>query len=386
MKTKIAILGSTGSIGKNLIEIVQKKKTFFKVDLLTAKTNYNTLIEQAEKLNVKNIILTDYNSFMLAKKKIKKKINIYNNFKSFNKIFKSKVDYSLCAISGLEGLLPLLNIIKYSKSIAIANKESIISGWNLISKDLKKFKTSFIPIDSEHFSIFFGIKDLNTNLIQKVYLTASGGPFLHLPLNKFKDISIKDALRHPNWIMGKKISIDSSTMMNKVFEVIEAKKIFNISYNKIKIIIHPKSYLHAIVKFKNGMIKLIAHDTTMKIPIANSLPAYNFTNEFSKDVDLEKLNNLKLNTPDLNKFPLIRIINNLPNNDTLFDTILVSLNDELVKMFLERKIKYRDISLLFLKLIKSKDLIKYKNISTYNISDITNLDKYVRIKVRSLVV
>ena len=292
----------------------------------------------------------------------------------------------MCAISGLEGLLPLLNIIKYSKSIAIANKESIISGWNLISKDLKKFKTSFIPIDSEHFSIFFGIKDLNTELIEKVYLTASGGPFLHLPLNKFKDISIKDALRHPNWIMGKKISIDSSTMMNKVFEVIEAKKIFNISYNKIKIIIHPKSYLHAIVKFKNGMIKLIAHDTTMKIPIANSLPAYNFTKEFSKDVDLDKLNNLNLNTPDLNKFPLIRIINNLPNNDTLFDTILVSLNDELVKMFLERKIKYRDISLLFLKLIKSKDLIKYKNMSTYNISDITNLDKYVRIKVRSLVV
>ena len=384
MTTKIAILGSTGSIGKNLIKIIQKEKNKFEVKLLTARKNYQTLIKQAEKLKVKNVILTDYNSFLLAKKKNKTKIKIYNDFVSLNKILKNKIDYSMCAISGLDGLLPLLNIIKFSKCIAIANKESIICGWRLILKELKKYNTSFVPVDSEHYSIFFGIKNYNNKLIDQVYLTASGGPFLNLPVNKFHKISIKDALKHPNWNMGKKISIDSATMMNKVFEVVEAKKIFNIPYKKIKIIIHPKSYLHAIIKFKNGMIKLIAHDTTMKIPIANSLPFYNFKQKFTNNLDIEKLNNLNLKTPSPNQFPIIKIIDNLPEKDTLFDTILVSLNDELVKMFLEKKIKFIDISSLFLKLIKSKEFIKYKKISEQNFSDIVKLDKYVRLKVRAL--
>ena len=384
MTTKIAILGSTGSIGKNLIKIIQKEKNKFEVKLLTARKNYQTLIKQAEKLKVKNVILTDYNSFLLAKKKNKTKIKIYNDFGSLNKILKNKIDYSMCAISGLDGLLPLLNIIKFSKCIAIANKESIICGWRLILKELKKYNTTFVPVDSEHYSIFFGIKNYNNKLIDQVYLTASGGPFLNLPVNKFHKISIKDALKHPNWNMGKKISIDSATMMNKVFEVVEAKKILNIPYKKIKIIIHPKSYLHAIIKFKNGMIKLIAHDTTMKIPIANSLPFYNFKQKFTNNLDIEKLNNLNLKTPSPNQFPIIKIIDNLPEKDTLFDTILVSLNDELVKMFLEKKIKYIDISSLFLKLIKSKEFIKYKKISEQNFSDIVKLDKYVRLKVRAL--
>ena len=384
MTTKIAILGSTGSIGKNLIKIIQKEKNKFEVKLLTARKNYQTLIKQAEKLKVKNVILTDYNSFLLAKKKNKTKIKIHNDFGSLNKILKNKIDYSMCAISGLDGLLPLLNIIKFSKCIAIANKESIICGWRLILKELKKYNTTFVPVDSEHYSIFFGIKNYNNKLIDQVYLTASGGPFLNLPVNKFHKISIKDALKHPNWNMGKKISIDSATMMNKVFEVVEAKKIFNIPYKKIKIIIHPKSYLHAIIKFKNGMIKLIAHDTTMKIPIANSLPFYNFKQKFTNNLDIEKLNNLNLKTPSPNQFPIIKIIDNLPEKDTLFDTILVSLNDELVKMFLEKKIKYIDISSLFLKLVKSKEFIKYKKISEQNFSDIVKLDKYVRLKVRAL--
>ena len=384
MTTKIAILGSTGSIGKNLIKIIQKEKNKFEVKLLTARKNYQTLIKQAEKLKVKNVILTDYNSFLLAKKKNKTKIKIYNDFGSLNKILKNKIDYSMCAISGLDGLLPLLNIIKFSKCIAIANKESIICGWRLILKELKKYNTTFVPVDSEHYSIFFGIKNYNNKLIDQVYLTASGGPFLNLPVNKFHKISIKDALKHPNWNMGKKISIDSATMMNKVFEVVEAKKIFNIPYKKIKIIIHPKSYLHAIIKFKNGMIKLIAHDTTMKIPIANSLPFYNFKQKFTNNLDIEKLNNLNLKTPSPSQFPIIKIIDNLPEKDTLFDTILVSLNDELVKMFLEKKIKYIDISSLFLKLVKSKEFIKYKKISEQNFSDIVKLDKYVRLKVRAL--
>ena len=293
MKNKIAILGSTGSIGKTLIKILKKDMKNFEIVLLTANKNYTELIKQAKVLNVKNLIITNKNSFIkLKKNNISKTVNIYNNFQSYNKIFKKKIDYTMCAISGLEGLSPTVNIVKYTKSIAVANKESIICGWNILNAELKKNKTKFIPVDSEHFSINYALKNnLNFN-VNCIYLTASGGPLHKVPLSKFKKIKISDVLKHPNWKMGKKISIDSATLMNKVFEVIEAKKIFNIPYKKLKILIHPKSYVHALLKFNDGMIKIIAHDTDMKIPIYNSLL---FKKKFilkTKELDIKKLNNL----------------------------------------------------------------------------------------------
>ena len=270
---KIIIFGSTGSIGTSLLNIIKKNKKDFTIELLTANKNYKKLIKQAKYFNVKNLIITDQNSFLKAIKIISNKnINIYKNFASFNKIFKNKkVDYTMSAITGLQGLKPTLDIIKFTKVIAIANKESIICGWNLIKKDLKKYKTKFIPVDSEHFSIWSLIKNDKYTNFEKIYLTASGGPFRNLPLNKFGSITPYKALKHPNWSMGKKISIDSATMMNKVFEVIEAKKIFDFKYNQLEILIHPQSYLHAIVKFNNGLTKLLVHDTSMIIPIFNSL-------------------------------------------------------------------------------------------------------------------
>ena len=167
-------------------------------------------------------------------------INIYNNFNSLNKIFKNKVDYVMSSIVGIQGLEPTIKLIKFTKLIAIANKESIICGWNLINQELKKNRTMFIPVDSEHFSLWFGLKNLNIKNVQKFILTASGGPFYKTPVNNFKNVKISKALNHPNWKMGKKISIDSATMINKIYEVIEAKNIFNISYEKINILIHPK--------------------------------------------------------------------------------------------------------------------------------------------------
>jgi 1-deoxy-D-xylulose-5-phosphate reductoisomerase len=177
----------------------------------------------------------------------------------------------MSSISGIQGLKPTIEIIKYTNKIAIANKEAIICGWDLIKKDLNKYKTEFIPVDSEHFSIWYALKSIDKNLIDQIFLTASGGPFLQKTSQKLKKVNIKQAINHPNWKMGRKISIDSATMINKVFEIIEAKKIFEISYNKLSIIIHPKSYVHAIIKLKNGLTKIIVHDTSMKIPIFNSL-------------------------------------------------------------------------------------------------------------------
>ena len=228
MKKKLAILGSTGSIGKTLIKIIKKDKKNFDIILLTADRNYVELLKQAETLNVKNLIITNEQSYEKLKKQKLNNINIFNNYNSFNKIFKKKLDYVMSSISGIHGLEPTVKIIKHTKKIAIANKESIICGWSLINKELKRNNTNFIPVDSEHFSLWFGLQNLNTENIEKMFLTASGGPFQNLPLKKFKNIKISQALKHPNWKMGKKISIDSATMINKIYEVIEAKNIFNI--------------------------------------------------------------------------------------------------------------------------------------------------------------
>ena len=386
MKKKIAILGSTGSIGKSLISILKKDKANVEIFLLTANKNINELLKQIKIFKVKNIIVTDYNKFTQLKKILyKKKINIFNNFKSINKIFKKKkINYTMSAISGLDGLDPTLKMIQFTKKIAIANKESIICGWPLIKEELLKCKTKLIPVDSEHYSIYSLIGGLKNNDIEKVYITASGGPFNKFPINKFKSISLKSALKHPNWKMGKKITIDSATMMNKVFEIIEAKKIFDLNYKDLKILVHPKSYVHALIKFNNGLTKILLHDTNMSIPIFNSLYEGEKKKIKTKKLDLSLINNLNFKNVDLRKFPVVKILKKMPANDSLFETIIVSANDTLVNMLLNKKIKYIDISKVLLNFIKNKEFLKYKRIKPKTIDDINKLSQYVSLKISSL--
>ncbi len=385
---KIVILGSTGSIGKTLLKILQENKKFFKIELLTARRNHNELLKQAKKFNVKNVILTDPKIFTLHKNKFERnKIRIFNNYLNINKILTTKVDYVMSSIVGIDGLLPTTSLIKHTKNIAIANKESIICGWNLIKKLLKNHKTNFMPVDSEHFSIWHALnKKLKTNDVKKIYLTASGGPLLNVNLDKFNKINIKQVLKHPNWKMGKKISVDSSTMMNKVFEIIEAKKIFNASYKKLEILIHPDSYIHAIVEFKNKMISIIGHNTTMEIPIYNTLYEKNNLNKNNYQLDLKKLNNLSLTKVDLKKFPLVKILNELPEKDSLFETVLVAANDELVNLYLEKKIKYNDISSKLKKIIKINEVKLMKNKYPKTISDILKVNSFVRSLVQNMII
>ena len=383
---KIVILGSTGSIGVSLINIIKKDKQKFKIELLTANKNYKKLIKQIKFFNVKNVIITDKKSYLISKEILKNKnINIYNDFNSLSKILKNKnIDYTMSAISGFDGLEPTLNIIKLTKVIAIANKESIICGWDLIKKQLNKFKTKFMPIDSEHFSIYALIDDIKSNNIEKVYITASGGPFRKYPLKFFKNITLKKALNHPNWSMGQKISIDSATMMNKVFEVIEAKKIFNLKYNQLEILVHPQSYLHAMVKFKNGLTKLLIHDTNMTIPIFNSLYPKFENKIISNKLDIKKLNTLDLQEISQKRFPVISIIKNLKDTDSLFETVIVVANDCLVNLFIKKKIKFIDISNNLLKILNKKEFIKYKLIKPKNIGEINKLSNYVSLKINSM--
>jgi len=283
----------------------------------------------------------------------------------------------MSSISGIQGLKPTMEIIRYTKRIAIANKEAIICGWDLIEKRLNKHKTEFIPVDSEHFSIWYALKNIEKNLIEKIYLTASGGPFLDKTLKKFKRVNIKQVINHPNWKMGKKISTDSATMINKVFEIIEAKKIFNISYNKLAIVIHPKSYVHAIIKFKNGLTKIIVHDTNMKIPILNSLYSSNKIIN-SKKLDFKILNNLDFRDVNSKKFPLIKVLKMLPSNSSLFETILVSINDKFVELFLRNKIKFTDISKKMNKMLNLESFRKYKKIKPKNIDEIMKVNTKIK--------
>ena len=388
MKKKIALLGSTGSIGKSFLNILKKDANNCEILLLSVNSNIKELLKQLKIFTVKNIIVTNKKSYLEIKKKLKnKKINIYNNYDLLNKIFKKqKADYILNAISGLEGLNPTLKTIKFTKNIAIANKESIICGWTLIQKELKKFKVKFIPVDSEHFSIWSLIDNAKNTDVEKVFITASGGPFNRFPLNKFKEITIKKALKHPNWKMGKKISIDSATLMNKVFEIIEAKKIFNYKYSQLKILIHPNSYVHAIVKFNNGLIKMLMHDTNMRIPIFNSFYR-NYEKKIStKNIDFDILNNLNFSNVDLIKFPVVNILKKMPNKDSLFETVLVSANDKLVNLFLNKKITFNQISTLLFKIIKMKEFSKFKKLKAKNIDEIIKLNDYVSLKIENLTI
>tara|TARA_Y100000389_G_scaffold196088_1_gene228438 strand:- start:70 stop:1236 length:1167 start_codon:yes stop_codon:yes gene_type:complete len=386
MKKKIAILGSTGSIGKTLVEIIKKDKKNFDVKLLTAHKNYKKLLKQAKLLNVKNLIITDKKIFnFLKKKKITKKIKIYNDFKNLKKILSNKkLDYVMSSISGLSGLEPTLKIISKTKTIAIANKESIICGWNLIKNEIQKNKTNFIPVDSEHFSIWSLINKDENKIIDRIFITASGGPFLKWPIKKIKNVSPKKALKHPNWSMGKKISIDSATMMNKVFEVIETQRIFNLPKSKIDILIHETSYVHAIVQFKNGLRKILAHDTNMKIPIFNTLYNKEKKSLKSKNLDIKNLNNLNLNWIDKKRFPLTKILNEIPDYNTLYETVLITINDNLVHKFLNNKINFAKLIFLINKFSKIKDFRKFKKIKPKNIKEIYNLRDYVSLKMQSL--
>ena len=382
MKIKIAILGSTGSIGKTTFNIIRRNKKKFNVILLTTNKNINLVIKQARILKVKNVIISNKTYYLKAKKKNNKNIKIYNNLDDLNKIIKKKLDYCMCAITGLAGLKPTLSVIKLTKKIAIANKESIICAWNLIEKELQKNKTIFIPVDSEHFSILSLIKNSTDEKIEEIIITASGGPFLKLPISQLKKISPKKAINHPRWSMGEKISIDSATLMNKVFEVIEAKKIFNLDYKQLKVLIHPKSYVHSIIKFSNGITKILIHDTDMSIPIYNSI--YDNKKKYFKksSINFKYINDLNFSTVDKKKFPSINLLKLVPAKNSLFETALVSANDMLVDSFLKKKIKFTDINYKLKKILNLGEFKRLNKVYPKTLKQIIDTDKRTRLKAQ----
>ena len=370
----VSILGSTGSIGLTSLKIIDKKINNFRIYLLSANKNYKIITKQIKKYKPKYFVINDSSIFSKVKKNNYKNTIILNKFNQIS--FKKKNDITISAIPGIAGLEPTIKLIKFSKNLFIANKESVVCGWNIINKIAKKNSTKIVPLDSEHFAISKLLSTINMNNIKKIYITASGGPFLNLRPNKFKKIRPKDALNHPKWKMGKKISIDSSTLMNKILELVEAQKLFNIPNDKIDIIIHPNSLVHAIVELKNGLSQFIYHDTSMIIPIANALFEGNLNiSDFYKKNGLEK----KLIFTKVNQkiFPIIKLkklINKYPSTPIIVN----ASNEILVEQFLRGKIPFLGISKIIMSVLKDRNYKKNAIKRSENLSQIIKIDSWAK--------
>ena len=380
----ISILGSTGSVGVLALKIIEKKKNIFKVNLLSANKNYNLICRQIRKYNPNYFLIFDKQVYQKVKIRFKKKkIKIINSLD--RKHFINKSDITISAITGIAGLKPTIYFIKKSKKVLIANKESIICGWELIQTYSKKFKTKIISIDSEHYSIMKLIENHKLNEIKKIYITASGGPFLNYNLSKLKKIKPHEALKHPNWRMGKKISIDSATLMNKIFEIVEAQKLFSIPDKKIDILIHPNSLVHAIIYLKNGLVKFLYHETSMIIPLANAIFDGNlnidnfYNNNNSKSIIAESLTFKKV---DEKKFPLIKLKKKI-NEYPATALIINAANEVLVSEFLKKKIPYMNIYRQIFSIMNDRNYRKYAIKKPKTLKEIFKIDSWAKATIKN---
>ena len=378
MIKKISILGSTGSIGLSTLSIVDKKKKILKICFLSANKNYKLICEQIKKYKPQYFIIKNKLVFDKVKNKFRKNKTIILDDYTSKKIRKS--DIIISAIPGVEGLQPTLNVIKLTKKILIANKESVICGWKLLKKEALRRKTKIIPIDSEHYSILKLIEKEKIEEIKKIYITASGGPFLNYKKNQFYKIKPKDTFKHPKWKMGKKISVDSSTLMNKMLELVEAQKLFDLPVSKLDILIHPESLVHAIIQLKNGLIKFIYHDTSMIIPISNAI--------FEKDLNIDSIykiknvnskiiDNLSFEHVNAKTFPVIKLktkMNEYPSSSIIFNAV----NEILVDQFLNKKLPFLSISKTIMSILNVSNYKKYAIKSPKNIKDIIKIDNWAR--------
>tara|TARA_Y100000590_G_scaffold38988_1_gene41792 strand:- start:700 stop:1860 length:1161 start_codon:yes stop_codon:yes gene_type:complete len=385
MKKKIAILGSTGSIGKSTLEVIKKDKKNFDVILLTAENNYKKIIEQAKEFKARNVLIKNKKFYSKVKNSLKK-TKVYTGDISIKKIIRGKIDYTMSAIVGIAGLQPTVDAVQISKVVAIANKETIICGWEILSKYIKKHNTKILPVDSEHFSIMELTKNVSNEEVEEIIITASGGPFLNISKKKMNKVGPAQAINHPNWKMGKKISVDSANLMNKVFEVIEACKIFKFDKDKYKIMIHPQSYVHSIIRFRNGLIKMVLFNTDMKIPISNTI--YGRKNYVSniKKIDTKILSKMSFQKVNTKNFPSIKLISKCLQFGLLTPTIVNASNEVLVNLFLAKKIGFLDIVETINKIFKDKDFKKYAKRNPSSLKEIKMTDNWARLKTINMCV
>lgn len=341
---RILILGSTGSIGKNALEIVRNFKDDFKVVGLTVNDNINLLEEQIREFNPNSVVVKNREKAKELRKKVGQRCNVIEGEEGLLEITRYEdYDILLSAIVGFAGLMPTIEAIKKSKRIALANKETLVVAGEIIIKLSKEFNSEIIPVDSEHSAIFQCLKGEDVNEISKIILTASGGPFLNKSKEEFCNVTVDEALSHPNWKMGNKITIDSATMMNKGLEVIEAFWLFGLRKEQIEITIHPQSIIHSMVQFRDGSIKAQLSLPDMKLPILYAL-SYPHRLQYNKVItDIKKIGQLTFFEPDFDKFVCLKLAYDVIEQGGTAPCILNAANEVAVEKFLEGKIKFSQI-------------------------------------------
>ena len=375
MTKKIAILGSTGSIGTQTLEVISNHDDKFRVELLSANKNYKLLIQQAKKYKPKAIIFGDKTYKKILRENLKSEnIDIYfgedalNNFNQF-----CNVDLVVTALVGKSGLIPTINAIENNIDIALANKETLVVAGEIIMKLSKKNNVKIYPVDSEHSAIFQCLIGEDYQTIEKIILTASGGPFRNKKISDLENITKEEALNHPNWEMGEKITIDSSTLMNKGLEVIEAKFLFNIDIDMIEVVIHPQSIIHSMVEFIDGSIKAQMGEPDMKLPIQYAL---GFPGRLDNDYhrfNFLKNNKLTFEKPCFDTFQNLKLAFDAGRSGGNSPCILNASNEIVVEAFLQEKISYLDMT----KIIK-ESLNKISYIASPNLEQLIETDLKTR--------
>lgn len=344
-KKNIAILGSTGSIGTQTLDIIADFPDKFHAALLTARGNWQLLAQQAKKFLPEKVVIAEEGSFPLLKEALSGlPIDVACGPEEIAESVKAdNIDMVVTAMVGYSGLLPTINAIKAGKTIALANKETLVVAGELITALVKEYKTIILPVDSEHSAIFQCLQGENRNSIRKIILTASGGPFRKYSKEQLKKVTVADALNHPNWNMGSKVTIDSASMMNKGFEMIEAKWLFGCSPDNIVITVHPQSIIHSAVEFFDGSVKAQLGIPDMHLPISYALGYPERIPFKSPELDLFKIGALTFEEPDIEKFPLLGYAFEAIKKGGNMPCILNAANEVAVAAFLKGKIGFTDM-------------------------------------------
>jgi len=382
LKKNIAILGSTGSIGIQTLDVIQNNKELFNAEILIAGQNSNLLINQAKVFKPKIVVINDESKYKHIKEELKhENIKVYAGKKEIINAVKNKsIDTVVSAVVGYSGLEPTISAIEGGKNIALANKETLVVAGELINNLIKKYKVKMYPIDSEHSAIYQCILGEEKNKYEKIILTASGGPFKGFKKSQLEKVTPNEALNHPKWKMGKKISIDSATLMNKGLEVIEAKWLFNIEPNNIEVVIHPEAIIHSMVQFRDGSVKAQLGVPDMKIPIQFALTSpYRLDSNFPRLSFNEKLS-LNFEKPDLNTFKNLKLAFQAIKEGGNKPCILNAANEVVVDSFLKNEIKFLEMSDII-----EECLNKMEYIAKLNFEDYVEIDKKARELTKKLI-
>ena len=382
MKKKIAILGSTGSIGRQTLDVINNNKDYLIPEILIGGENSDLLIKQAKKFKPKIVVINDQKKYKHVLRELKNdNINVYaGRNEILNAVSDNSIDTIVSAIVGYSGLEPTIHAIKSGKEIALANKETMVVAGKLINYLLKKHKVKLYPIDSEHSAIYQCLMGEKENTIEKIILTASGGPFRKFKKSELINVSKEDALNHPKWKMGEKITIDSASLMNKGLEVIEAKWLFNVKTSNIEVTIHPEAIVHSMVQFKDGSIKAQLGVPDMKIPIQFALTSPKRIESNFPRLSFNQKLNLNFEKPNLNIFKNLKLAYQAINEGGNKPCILNAANEIAVEAFLENKIKFLEMSEII-----EECLNKIEYIANLTFEDYVIMDKKTRTLAKKLI-